>query len=60
MLLQLPNTAAYVVTLLALMRVGAIPTLLLPAHREAEVAALCESYTQLLISVAATISVLTP
>ena len=42
-LLQLPNTAAYVVTLLALMRVGAIPTLLLPAHREAEVAALCES-----------------
>lgn len=42
-LVQLPNSATYVVTLLALMRVGAIPTLLLPSHREAEVAALCES-----------------
>nr|WP_315501621.1 AMP-binding protein [Actinomyces oris] len=39
-LLQLPNSAAYVVTLFALMRIGAVPTLLLPSHRRSEVASL--------------------
>jgi len=39
-LVQLPNSAAYVVTLFALMRIGAVPTLMLPSHRQAEVRAL--------------------
>jgi yersiniabactin salicyl-AMP ligase len=39
-LVQLPNSAAYVVTLFALMRIGVVPTLMLPSHRQAEVQAL--------------------
>ncbi|WP_243858956.1 AMP-binding protein [Actinomyces sp. ZJ308] len=39
-LMQLPNSAAYVVTLFALMRIGVVPTLLLPSHRRSEVASL--------------------
>lgn len=39
-LLQLPNSAAYVVTLFALMRIGVVPTLLLPSHRRSEVVSL--------------------
>ena len=39
-LLQLPNSAAYVVTLFALMRIGVVPTLLLPSHRRSEVTSL--------------------
>ncbi|QXJ26125.1 AMP-binding protein [Actinomadura graeca] len=40
--LQLPNTAGFVVTFLALVRVGAAPVLALPAHRESEIRYLCE------------------
>ncbi|TDD79235.1 (2,3-dihydroxybenzoyl)adenylate synthase [Actinomadura rubrisoli] len=39
---QLPNTAAFVVTFLALVRIGAAPVLALPAHRDSEVRYLCE------------------
>ena len=39
-LLQLPTSAAYVVTLFALMRIGVVPTLLLPSHRRSEVTSL--------------------
>ena len=41
-LVQLPNGAAYVVTLFALMTIGAVPTLLLPAHRQREVISLAK------------------
>lgn len=41
-LVQLPNRASYVVALFALLRVGAIPTLMLPSHRQAEFLSLCE------------------
>jgi mycobactin salicyl-AMP ligase len=40
--LQLPNTPAFVVTLFGLVRAGAIPVLCLPAHRAAEVGHLAE------------------
>ncbi|MGO2719727.1 MAG: (2,3-dihydroxybenzoyl)adenylate synthase [Brachybacterium tyrofermentans] len=36
-LLQLPNTIEFVVAFFALARIGAVPVLLLPAHRRAEV-----------------------
>ncbi|MGW5414303.1 (2,3-dihydroxybenzoyl)adenylate synthase [Actinomadura geliboluensis] len=39
---QLPNTTAFVVTFLALVRIGAAPVLALPAHRESEIRYLCE------------------
>jgi 2,3-dihydroxybenzoate-AMP ligase len=39
---QLPNTAGFVVTFLALVRIGAAPVLALPAHRESEIRYLCE------------------
>src|SRR5437868_2791097 len=39
---QLPNTASFVVTFLALVRIGAAPVLALPAHRESEIRYLCE------------------
>ena len=39
---QLPNTAGFVVTFLALVRIGAVPVLALPAHRESETRYLCE------------------
>ncbi|WP_197016491.1 (2,3-dihydroxybenzoyl)adenylate synthase [Actinomadura viridis] len=39
---QLPNTASFVVVFLALVRVGAAPVLALPAHRESEIGYLCE------------------
>ncbi|MFB4311453.1 (2,3-dihydroxybenzoyl)adenylate synthase [Actinomadura sp. GTD37] len=39
---QLPNTAAFVVAFLALVRIGAAPVLALPAHRESEIRYLCE------------------
>ncbi|ANY10557.1 (2,3-dihydroxybenzoyl)adenylate synthase [Pseudonocardia sp. HH130630-07] len=35
---HLPNTAGFVVTLFALLRLGAVPVLTLPAHRHAEIA----------------------
>ncbi|MFK0009542.1 (2,3-dihydroxybenzoyl)adenylate synthase [Paenarthrobacter sp. NPDC090520] len=39
-LLQLPNRTSFLVTALALMRVGAIPVYLLPAHRHSELVAI--------------------
>ncbi|MFJ4029008.1 (2,3-dihydroxybenzoyl)adenylate synthase [Paenarthrobacter sp. NPDC089989] len=39
-LLQLPNRVSFLVAALALMRAGAIPVYLLPAHRHSEVAAI--------------------
>ncbi|TDC55640.1 2,3-dihydroxybenzoate-AMP ligase [Actinomadura sp. KC345] len=39
---QLPNTTGFVVTFLALVRIGAAPVLALPAHRESEIRYLCE------------------
>lgn len=45
-LLQLPNSAEFVVVFFAIVRLGAVPILLLPAHRRAEiehVAALAEA-----------------
>lgn len=36
-LLQLPNTVEFVVVFFALARIGALPVLLLPAHRRAEI-----------------------
>ncbi|MER7547050.1 AMP-binding protein [Spirillospora sp. NPDC127506] len=39
---QLPNTTAFVITFLALVRIGAVPVLALPAHRESEIRYLCE------------------
>ncbi|CNF96123.1 bifunctional enzyme MbtA: salicyl-AMP ligase [Mycobacterium tuberculosis] len=39
---QLPNTTSFVVTFLALARIGAAPVLALPAHRESEIRYLCE------------------
>lgn len=42
MVVQLPNTASFVVVFLALVRVGAAPVLALPAHRESEIGYLCE------------------
>lgn len=41
-LLQLPNSSRFAVTLFALLRAGAIPVLCLPAHREAELAHFAE------------------
>nr|WP_316043583.1 AMP-binding protein [Actinomadura sp. CNU-125] len=40
--MQLPNSAGFVVTFLALVRIGAAPVLALPAHRESEIGYLCE------------------
>ncbi|MGS2646214.1 AMP-binding protein [Streptosporangium sp. LJ11] len=39
---QLPNTASFVVVFLALVRIGAAPVLALPAHRSSEIGYLCE------------------
>ncbi len=39
---QLPNTAGFVVAFLALVRIGAVPVLALPAHRASEIGYLCE------------------
>ncbi|MEY9989280.1 2,3-dihydroxybenzoate-AMP ligase [Streptomyces sp. V4I8] len=39
---QLPNTDAFVVLFFALLRAGAIPVLTLPAHRESEIAHVAE------------------
>ncbi|MGW0591100.1 (2,3-dihydroxybenzoyl)adenylate synthase [Streptosporangium sp. NPDC002607] len=39
---QLPNTASFVVVFLALVRIGAAPVLALPAHRGSEIGYLCE------------------
>jgi 2,3-dihydroxybenzoate-AMP ligase len=39
---QMPNTASFVVVFLALVRAGAAPVLALPAHRESEIGYLCE------------------
>ncbi|MFD0684411.1 (2,3-dihydroxybenzoyl)adenylate synthase [Actinomadura fibrosa] len=41
-IVQLLNTTGFVVTFLALARIGAIPVLALPAHRESEIRYLCE------------------
>lgn len=41
-LLQLPNDAAFVVCLFALLRLGALPIMAMPAHREKDLAALCQ------------------
>ncbi|MFB7372409.1 (2,3-dihydroxybenzoyl)adenylate synthase [Streptomyces sp. NPDC056222] len=40
-LVQLPNTAAFVLVCFALFRVGAVPVLAQPAHREHEITQLC-------------------
>jgi len=40
-LVQLPNTIAFVVSCFALFRLGAIPILTMPANREADIDALC-------------------
>jgi 2,3-dihydroxybenzoate-AMP ligase len=39
---QLPNVGEFVVALFALLRIGALPVLALPAHRESEIVPLCE------------------
>ncbi|GAA5061154.1 2,3-dihydroxybenzoate-AMP ligase [Thermocatellispora tengchongensis] len=39
---QLPNTVAFAVVFLALVRIGAAPVLALPAHRRSEISYLCE------------------
>ncbi|SDW43229.1 2,3-dihydroxybenzoate-AMP ligase [Amycolatopsis xylanica] len=39
---QMPNIDDFVVTIFALLRVGAPPVLALPAHRESEIVPLCE------------------
>jgi 2,3-dihydroxybenzoate-AMP ligase len=39
---QMPNTASFVIVFLALVRIGAAPVLALPAHRESEIGYLCE------------------
>ncbi|MBA9002610.1 (2,3-dihydroxybenzoyl)adenylate synthase [Thermomonospora cellulosilytica] len=39
---QMPNTASFVVVFLALVRLGAAPVLALPAHRHSEIGYLCE------------------
>lgn len=41
-LLQLPNSASFVVSLFALLRLGALPIMAMPAHREKDLAALCQ------------------
>lgn len=41
-ILQLPNGNHYLITLFALLRIGALPVLVLPAHREAELCAIAE------------------
>ncbi|WP_328791392.1 MULTISPECIES: (2,3-dihydroxybenzoyl)adenylate synthase [unclassified Streptomyces] len=40
-LVQLPNTAAFVLVCFALFRIGAVPVLAQPAHREHEITQLC-------------------
>ncbi|MFD0857149.1 (2,3-dihydroxybenzoyl)adenylate synthase [Actinomadura adrarensis] len=40
--IQMPNTASFVIVFLALVRIGAAPVLALPAHRESEIGYLCE------------------
>lgn len=42
MVVQLPNTDAFVVLFFALLRAGAIPVLTLPAHRESEIVHVAE------------------
>ncbi|MFE7131005.1 (2,3-dihydroxybenzoyl)adenylate synthase [Streptomyces sp. NPDC057638] len=42
---QLPNTAAFFEVLFALFRIGAVPVLALPAHRETEIGYFC-SFTE--------------
>ena len=39
--LQLPNVPEFVVAFFALLRIGALPVLALPAHRESEIVPLC-------------------
>ncbi|MBI9090219.1 MAG: salicylate synthase [Desulfobacterium sp.] len=39
---QLPNSISFVVTLFAMFRIGAVPVLAMPAHREAELAGIFE------------------
>ncbi|WP_158881420.1 (2,3-dihydroxybenzoyl)adenylate synthase [Amycolatopsis anabasis] len=39
---QLPNIPEFVVLIFGLLRIGALPVLALPAHRESEIAPLCE------------------
>ncbi len=39
---QLPNSPSFVIGLLAMMRIGVLPVLALPAHRESEIGYLCE------------------
>lgn len=41
-LLQLPNSVSFVVTMFALAKVGAVPIMALPAHRESEVGSIIE------------------
>lgn len=41
-LLQLPNSISFVVTMFALAKVGAIPIMALPAHRESELGSIIE------------------
>ncbi len=41
-ILQLPNGNSYLITLFALLQIGALPVLALPAHREAELCAIAE------------------
>jgi len=41
-LLQLPNGEAFVLSLFALLRIGALPIMAMPAHREKDVLALCQ------------------
>lgn len=40
-LMQLPNSEAFVICLFALFRIGALPIMAMPAHREKDVLALC-------------------
>jgi 2,3-dihydroxybenzoate-AMP ligase len=39
---QLPNTAAFAIVVIALFRIGAIPVFALPTHRRSEIAYLCD------------------
>jgi len=41
-LLQLPNGEAFVRSLFALLRIGALPIMAMPAHREKDILALCQ------------------
>ena len=42
MLVQLPNRISFVIVFFALSKIGAVPIMMLPAHREAELEGIIE------------------